>query len=328
MSKIFINGGMGYLGSHLAREALKVCHQVWLYDSLIYEQDPKMLEEIGNAHLIIGDTRNTELLEESLHRIQPDYVLHFAEFGSVYAANHNPRLTTDNNYEASKNVLALCESLGIKVLWNSSSSVYGTQQGDRFMKETDEVPLPTDEYVKNKLLMEDYIKTRPNLDIIVFRPATVFGIAPRLRIDLLSNHFTYMALAKGSIKIFDANAYRACIDINELTQAYLKVIEKGSWKHRTYNVGHHNMTKREYAEGVQAVVPCKLDSSSDITDPRNLRIDCTRFNEEFNFYPNTPYVESIAKVSQWIMANKENIEANQFIGILTMPFSEWQRMCQ
>lgn len=335
--RIFITGGLGYLGSHFAREAVKVGHTVMLYDSLIYEQDHvKMMEEINEqalcecdgAQLVIGDTRNTTLLRKSIESFKPDYVMHFAEFGSVYAANHNPRLTFENNYLASIEVLKICEEMGIKVIYNSSSSLYGTQKGDKFMKEDDEIPTPTDEYVKNKIRMEKYIEGQPNLDIIVFRPATVFGTAPRLRIDLLSNHFTYMAIAKGSIKIFDGNAYRACIDIDELTKAYLRVIEVGKWNHRVYNIGHHNMTKNEYAKGVQNVIKCELDSSSDITDPRNLRIDCSRFYDEFNWTPVTPYEDSISKVANWIHENQKEIEDNKFIGILTMPFSEWERMCK
>jgi nucleoside-diphosphate-sugar epimerase len=226
------------------------------------------------------------------------------------------------------NVLALCEEMNIKVLWNSSSSVYGTQKGNRLMNEDDVVPAPTDNYVKHKLMVEEWIKTRPNLKIIVFRPATIFGVAPRLRIDLLANHFTYMAIAKGVIKIFDGGAYRACLDVEELSQMYLKVIEKGEWKSLIYNVGHHNLSKSEYAKGVQNIVPCRMDDSTDITDPRNLRIDCSKFNNEFNFKYFISYEETIKKVANWIKKHLEDIEANQFNGILTMPYSEWQRMCK
>ena len=327
-NKIFITGGLGYLGSHFAKEAIKVGHKVCLYDSLVYEQDYEtMMKEIGDAKLIIGDHRNTELLEKSIRDFKPDYVLHFGEFASVYAANHNPRLTCDNNYQSTVRVLELCERLGIKVLWNSSSSLYGTQKTNKLMTEDDLIPEPTDEYVRNKIKVENYIKTRPKLKIVVFRPATIFGVAPRLRIDLLSNHFTYMAIAKGDVKIFDGNAYRACLDIDELSQMYLKVIKRGKWNHLIYNLGHHNMSKFEYAQGVKNVVPCRLDASSDMSDPRNLRIDCSRFNDEFDFKYSSSYEDTIRKVEMWIRANLKTIEANQFIGILTMPYSEWQRMC-
>lgn len=331
MSKILILGGLGYLGSHLAREAIKAGHEVCLYDSLIYEQDvTRMSKEIGidTSYIVIGDTRNSTLLVEVIKAFKPDYVVHFAEFGSVYASNHNPRLTYENNYLATLEVLKICEELNIKVLWNSSSSLYGTQKGDKLMTEDDPLPEATDNYVKHKIMVEEYIKSRPNLKCIVFRPATIFGIAPRLRIDLLSNHFTYMAIAKGSIKLFDGNAHRACLDIDELSEMYLKVIEKGSWNHLIYNLGHHNMTKLEYAQGVQDIIPCQLDSSSDISDPRNLRIDCTRFNTEFDFTPHIMYGQTILKVATWIMNNLKEIENNKFIGILTMPYDEWLRMCK
>ena len=328
MSKIFICGGMGYIGTHLAKQAIKVGHEVMLYDSLIYEQDwEKMLKEIGKAKFVFGDIRNMDLLMKSVIEFNPDYVCHFSDFASVYAANHNPRLTEENNYTYSKLFLAFCERQGIKVLYNSSSSVYGTQRIDKPMTEEDELPAPTDLYVKHKLLMEEYIKTRPNLNIIVFRPATIFGVAPRLRIDLLSNHFTYMAIAKGKIGVFDGTAHRACLDIDELSQMYLKVIAKGKWDSLIYNVGHHNMSKFEYAQGIQNVVPCSLDRSSDITDPRNLQIDSSKFNNEFEFEYFKTYEQTIKEVAEWIETNLETITKNEFIGILTMPYAEWLRMC-
>lgn len=328
MSKIFITGGMGYIGTHLAKQAIKAGHKVMLYDSLIYEQDwKKIMQGMSGVNFIFGDIRNTYLLGEALDNFKPDYVCHFSDFASVYAANHNPRLTEENNYTACMTALRMYEDRGIKVLYNSSSSVYGTQQIDKEMTEEDELPTPTDLYVKHKLLMEEYIKSRPNLDVIVFRPATIFGVAPRLRIDLLSNHFTYMAIAKGKIGVFDGTAHRACLDIDELSQMYLKVIERGKWDSLIYNLGHHNMTKFEYAQGIQNVIPCSLDRSSDITDPRNLQIDCSKFNKEFEFEYFKTYEQSIKEIAEWIEENLETITKNDFIGILTMPQAEWNRMC-
>src|SRR3989338_3533031 len=98
--RFFITGGMGYIGSLFAIEALKKGHDVCLYDSLIYEQNrARMLKEIsvGNTkgaelEFIIGDTRNTELLTSSLKKFKPSYVLHLGELSSVFACNHHPTL--------------------------------------------------------------------------------------------------------------------------------------------------------------------------------------------------------------------------------------------
>lgn len=337
--RIFITGGMGYLGSHLAREALKKGYDVHLYDSLIYEQNQKrMFLEIlkgkkkdAKLEFTIGDVRNTKLLEDTLKKFKPTFVAHFAELSSVYACNHNPTLTEDINFEASKNVLRICEKLKLKVLYNSSSSIYGTQKDFKLLTEDGNIPEPTDYYCRNKIKMEEYIRERvrknKNFKIIVFRPATVFGLSPRFRIELLPNHFTYLAVSRKLIPVSGLNAYRAAIDIEELTKGYMKVIEKGVWKHTFYNIGQHNFNKKEFAEGVQRVIACTIGAAPDIGDLRNLQINCSLFNEEFDFNPQISYEKSIERIAIWIEKNRENIENTNFVELLNMPLDKWRQIC-
>lgn len=337
--RFFITGGMGYLGSQFAKEALKKSDDVCLYDSLIYEQNPsRIIQEISenkkeSAELkfIIGDTRNKELLKSSLENFKPTYVLHFGELSSVYACNHNPIFTENINYKASKQVIDICEELNLKVLYNSTSSIYGTQKESKLMKEEDAFSEPTDYYCRYKLKMEEYIKNKteknPNFKIIVFRPATVFGLSPRFRIELLPNHFTYLAISRKMIRVSELNAYRAAIDIDELIQGYFKVIEKGKWKHLIYNIGHYNMSKKDFSTGIQKVVDCKIGSAPDIGDLRNLQIDCSLFNKEFDFNPNIPYKKSIEKIAKWIKNNLDNLENSNFAEVLNMPLNKWQQIC-
>lgn len=335
--RIFITGGLGYIGSAFAKEALKKGYAVALYDSLIYEQDPQnILQGITgkksnqNITYIIGDTRNVDLLERSIVEFQPTFVLHLAELSSVYSCNHNPPYTEDINYRASKKVLDVCEKLSIPVLYNSTSSLYGNQAKMRLMKEDDVLPEPTDYYCTYKLKMEAYIKQKvkknPKFKIIVFRPATVYGLAPRMRLELLPNHFTYLAVAKGVIRISELGARRAAISLQELTAGYFKVIEKGNWKHLVYNIGHHNMSKKEFAVGIQRIVTCELGSITDIGDLRNLQTDNSRFNTEFKFRPTTPYEETIKSVAVWVRSNLKVIEGSNYAGIINMSVAKWKEL--
>ena len=199
MPKIFITGGLGYLGSYLAKEALAKGYSVMLYDALIYEQDyRKILKEIESTkkpkaklEYVIGDTRNTELLKKSIENFRPDFLFHLAELSSVWACNHNPAFTKDINYEASKGVIDIGERLKIPIIYNSTSSLYGNQKEMRLLDEKTTLPVPTDNYCKYKLKMEKYIKDRvknnPKFKIIMLRPATVCGISPRMRMELLPN---------------------------------------------------------------------------------------------------------------------------------------------
>ncbi len=329
MSKIFITGGFGYIGSVLAREALKRGHEVCIYDSLIYEQNiERMGKEIGDVKYIIGDTRNLELVKECIEEFKPDYVFHLAELSSVYAANHNPKHTEDINYYATTELLTLCNDLGIKTIYNSTSSVYGTQKDMKLCTESDALHEPTDYYVKYKLEVEKYIQENNFKNIIVLRPATIFGLSPRFRIELLPNHFTYMAVSRKNIPVSGLNAYRAAMDIDELIEGYFKILEKGKWDSIIYNIGHLNMNKKEFAEGIQKVLPdTKISFAPDIGDLRNLQIDCTKFNTEFNFEPTLTYEVSIAKIANWLQEHKEEIEASNFSEMLNMPLSNWKQIC-
>ena len=336
--RFFITGGLGYIGSAFAKEAMKKGHDVVLYDSLIYEQDQnKILKEIVGSQksgatikLIVGDTRNIELLERSLNDFRPTYFLHLAELSSVYSCNHNPRYTADINFEASKKVLALFEKYGMPVIYNSTSSLYGNQKKLKLMSENDPLPKPTDNYCKYKLMMEKYIKDRltrnPNYKIVVFRPATVFGTAPRMRLELLPNHFTYLAIDKGVIKISELNAYRAAIDIKDLVAGYFKLIEKNSWKKLIYNIGHFNMSKKDFAEGIQALNKCRMSTMTDIGDLRNLQTDNSLFENEFKFKPKISYESTIKEVSDWVRKNLDELKKTDYAGVINMSLARWHEI--
>lgn len=338
--KFFITGGLGYIGSSFAREALKKGHEVCLFDSLIYEQNrERILNEIsGNnpkrpdLRLVIGDTRNYDLLVQSVKEFQPTYFMHWGDFSSVYSCNHNPVLTNDVCYGATKHIIDLCAKSGIPLFYNSSSSVYGNQPISQKMTEEDPIPEPTDLYCRNKLKIEKYIKqikiANPDFQVIVFRPATVFGLSPRFRIELLPNHFTYIAIANKVVTVADLNAYRAAIDINDLIAGYFKVIEKGTWSKLIYNIGHHNISKLEFALGIQVVTGCKIITIPDIGDLRNLQINCDLFDTEFDFKPAITYQDSVKKIADWISPNLTTIEGSNYNEMLNMPLSNWLKICK
>ncbi len=339
--RIFITGGLGYIGSAFAQKALKKGYDIVLYDSLIYEQDyERILNEIspdssknpkktGSVRLIIGDVRNTELLEQSIKEFKPDYLLHMGELSSVYMCDHNPRYAEDINYIASKKVMDICEKLNIPTLYNSTSSLYGNQKIMRLMNEKDDLPEPTDNYCKYKQKMEEYIRHKvtknKKFKIIVFRPATVCGLAPRMRIELLPNHFTYCAVANGVMRISELNSFRAAIDMQDLIDGYFAVIEKGNWKKLIYNIGHHNLSKKQFAAGIQSVVKSKIASIPDVGDLRNLQIDCSSFNAEFGFKPKVSYKKTVGQIAEWIKSNLQEIERTKFAGILNMSLERFMK---
>jgi nucleoside-diphosphate-sugar epimerase len=338
--KLFIIGGLGYVGSKLAQDAVSREYDVALYDSLIYEQDhARIINDIAGAAghsratFIMGDVRNKALLEESIRRFRPNFVFHFGELVGP-ACDHNPKFTEfaeDINYNGSKNVVDICADLAIPLVYNSSSSVYGNQQGVKSIREDHALPeKPASNYCRFKLLMEEYIKVKlqeiPRFRAIIFRPGTVGGVAPRIRLDLLPNHFTYCAVARGAIKISKPDPYRSAIDVKDLASAYLKVIEAGVWKRPVYNISNYNLAIIDYAKRIQTLEPCEIVSAQEGVDHRNLQIDCSTFENEFAYKPAMTYEDTVNAVAGWVKENKRTIEESDYAGVLNMPLDRWLKM--
>jgi nucleoside-diphosphate-sugar epimerase len=336
--KLFIIGGLGYVGSKLAQDAVSRGYDVTLYDSLVYEQDhARIIKDITGAAsrsrvtFIMGDIRNKALLEGSIRHFRPDFVFHFGELVGPHACDHNLKFGEDVNYNGSKNVVDICADLAVPLVYNSSSSVYGNQQGVKFIREDQVLPeKPANNYCKFKLLMEEYIKGKlqdtPRFKAIIFRPATVGGVAPRIRLELLPNHFTYGAIARGAIKISEPDSYRAVIDVRDLVSAYFKVIEADGWRWLIYNISGYSLTIIDYAKRVRNVAPCEIVSAQESLDLRDLQIDCSAFESEFAYNPAVTYEDTVNGVADWVKENKQTIEESNYAGILNMSLDRWLKM--
>lgn len=336
--KIFITGGFGFIGSKLAQEALKRGYSVFLYDSLAYKQDyRKIIKEIESKKKkdtklvwVIGDTRNTELLEESLKKFKPDFLFHFAEIVGIYACENNPKHTEEINFKASSEVIKIAEKFNIPTIYNSTSSLYGNQKTSKLLKENSPFPEFTDNYCKNKSKMEEYIidkiKSNPKYKIIVLRPATIWGVAPRMRIELLPNHFTYCAISKGNIKVSEPGSYRAEMDIDDIVASYFVIIGANKWKKRFYNVGSDNLSKMEVAKKIKSIIGCEIELIGNMGDTRNLRIDSANFYKDFKWKPKYSFEETVKKTEKWIRENLKEIGRNNFDGIINSPLDQWRKI--
>jgi nucleoside-diphosphate-sugar epimerase len=333
--KIFITGGFGYLGSLLAQKVLSKGWQVMIFDSLLYQQNYKKIsEEIKGSNkkswmdYVLGDTRNKSAVLKSIKKYNPDIVLHFGELVGVYACEKNLKLTRSVNYIGSKNVIGVCVALDTPLLYNSSSSVYGNKGEGKFMKETDLLPKPTDEYCKNKILIEKHIKDVLNKKrgwrAIIFRPATVCGPAPRMRLELLPNHFTYSAANKGIIRLAQPNASRAMMDIGDLTDAYVRVIDGMKWEKLIYNIGHYNWSKIKYTKVIQKETGCKIVISKEVGDSRNLGVDDSVFRKEFRWRPKKSFAESVKNIMKWVKIYGKASEKMKYAGVINMPLKIWR----
>jgi nucleoside-diphosphate-sugar epimerase len=267
--KILVTGGAGYIGSTLVPILLKQGYKVTVLDSLIFNQT-SLLDccADSNFEFIQGDICNHELVNSLIPEF--DIIIPLAAIVGAPACKRNPSLTRMVNYDAHMNIV---ENISIqqKVLFPTTNSGYGIGAKDSFC--TEDSPLnPISEYGKTKVEIEKALLDMGSA--ITFRLATVFGMSPRMRMDLLVNDFVYKAVKERSLVLFEEHFRRNYIHVRDVAKAFLFGIENyEKMKGEPYNVGlsSANLTKRQLAEKIKEYVPNLYIHSAEIGEDPDKR---------------------------------------------------------
>jgi nucleoside-diphosphate-sugar epimerase len=251
--KILITGGAGYLGSIMTPFFLGKGYDVTVLDNLMFGQAPLLDCCIyPGFDFIKGDICEDGLLKTLVPKF--DIIIPLAAIVGAPACKLNPTLTNLVNYEAYMNLIKMI-SPRQKVLFPTTNSGYGIGEKDAYCTEESALR-PISEYGRTKVKIE---KALLNTGMaITFRLATVFGMAPRMRMDLLVNDFTYRAFKDGVLVLFEDHFRRNYIHIRDVAKAFLYGIEQyDRMKGEPFNVGlsSANLTKRQLAEKIKEYVP-------------------------------------------------------------------------
>lgn len=250
---ILVTGGAGYLGSVLVPALLSKGYSVTVLDSLMFNQNP-LLECCANPDFdfVRGDICDEALISSLLPKF--DIVIPLAAIVGAPACKINPSLTRLVNLDAQ---LLMIESLSPsqKVIFPTTNSGYGIGEKDKFC--TERSPLrPLSEYGKAKVEVEKALLDSGKA--VTFRLATVFGLSPRMRMDLLVNDFTYRAFRDRFIVLFEEHFRRNFIHVRDVARAFIFGIENYErMKGEPFNVGlsSANLTKRQLCEKIKEYVP-------------------------------------------------------------------------
>ena len=285
---IFVTGGAGYVGSALIPNLLKKNYNVSVYDLYLYGDVFSDLKNNPNLNQIKGDIRDKKKLIEAAKNA--DAILHLACISNDPSYELNPALGKSINYDAFFNILEAAKKNKVKrIIYASSSSVYGVKKEKNVTEET--FPEPLTDYSKYKLECEKILlKSNLNgLEYIIARPATVCGYAPRLRADLTVNILTLNALINKKIKIFGGKQLRPNINIKDMAQAYEILLEAPGEKinREIFNIGYQNRTVEDIAKIVKNVID---DNSIEFeylstTDTRSYHINSGKIKRILNFEP-------------------------------------------
>lgn len=250
---VLVTGSAGYLGSILCEHLLDAGYSVTAIDSLMYGQT-SLFHLCANPafDFIQGDVRNEDLMKRLIEKA--DVIIPLAAIVGAPACKRDPWMTTSVNLEAVQLINRLRSPQQL-VIYPNTNSGYGASSGDTYC--TEDTPLePISLYGQTKVQAELELLESPNA--ITLRLATVFGTSPRMRLDLLVNHFVYTAITDGYLVIFEKDFKRNYVHIRDVADCMIYCI-KNSEKMvgRPYNVGLDaaNLSKEELALKVKEYVP-------------------------------------------------------------------------
>lgn len=308
--KILVTGGAGYLGSVMVPELLNNGYEVTVIDNFMYNQvsllDCCYKEQLN---IVRGDARDKSLLSQ--HLKQADVILPLACLTGAPLCDKLSFEARTIVYDAVKLVLEL-RGNGQSIIFPTTNSGYGVGQEGIYC--TEETPLnPVSLYGKLKAEIEEYLLADGN--VITLRLATVFGISPRMRLDLLVNDFTYRAVNDGSAVLYQAHFMRNYIHIRDVARAFLHCLENfNRMKDQPYNVGlsDANLSKWQLCEQIQKQVPnfCFVEAKvGQDPDKRNYIISNEKI-EATGFKPACSLEDGITELIKGYQIVKRNQYAN------------------
>jgi nucleoside-diphosphate-sugar epimerase len=326
VERVLVIGGAGYIGSVLSRMLLDRGYEVTVLDNLLYGRHgiEKFLDE-ESFTLIEGDMRSIETVMEAIQGV--DAVVHLGGLVGDPASSIDPQKTLELNYHSTKMIAEICKYHQInRFVFASTCSVYGRSESSSDLL-TEQSPLnPVSLYAKSKIKSE-----RALLDIrdgnfspTIFRKATVYGLSPRMRFDLVVNILSAKAHDEGTIPIFGGEQYRPNVHVADVAQAYIDCLESPieDVDGEVFNVGseEQNYQIEEIGEIVSKCFPeAEIDVQRGKEDERSYRVDFKKIEDILGY-------EAERTVQDGCLEIKKALESDQFENYSSEEYSNYKTL--
>jgi nucleoside-diphosphate-sugar epimerase len=313
MEKILITGGCGYIGTNLVKHLLKQKHKITVIDT----------QWFGN---FLPKHKNLKVYKMDIRNINHDIfnnlttVIHLASISNDPSSDLDPKLAWEVGALATYELLEISKKKKIKnFIYASSGSVYGISKKIKVDELTSKVPIS--DYNKQKMVTEKVIESfSKDFRTIIFRPATVCGISPRLRLDVSVNLLTYQAYKNKIINVLGGKQIRPNIHIDDMVSLYDFAL-KNKTLEGIYNAGFENISILDISKMIQKVTNCRINIKAS-NDPRSYRLDSSKIlskgfkpkknvniavEELLNFFKSNKYKASFKNINLQLM-QKINIK--------------------
>jgi nucleoside-diphosphate-sugar epimerase len=297
---VLVTGGAGYCGSLLVPQLLAEGYNVTVYD-LLYFGDSFLPKDNPRLKVIPGDIRDVAKLTSALQN--QDVVLSLACISNDASFELDESLSTTINLDAFEPMVVAAKKAGVKrFVYASSSSVYGVSDKPNVTEDHPLVPLTL--YNKYKGMCEPLLlkHTDDRFVGVIFRPATVCGYAPRLRLDLSVNILTNHAFTNNKITVFGGSQLRPNLHVQDYADLckLLLVAPTEKIANQIFNCGYQNMSIMEIAHMVKKVVEQEFPQKAPIDivttrtdDNRSYHINSDKIKKTLGFAPKHTIEEAV-----------------------------------
>jgi nucleoside-diphosphate-sugar epimerase len=302
---ILVTGASGYVGSALVPELLSQGFSVCAVDTFWFGDH---LKPHKNLIKIKQDIRN--LNASDLPDI--DIIIHLAAVANDPSADLDPNLSWEIGSLGTRNLCEIGKAKSIKLfILASSGSVYGIKSEPNVVEELDLVPISV--YNKVKMVKERIcLSYQRNYRVVIFRPATICGWSPRLRLDLAVNALTFGALKNREIIVYGGSQMRPQLHIDDMVKGYIWALGNDSLN-GIYNIGFENDSILDIANKVKSLIKSDIKILG-TNDPRSYKLDSSKLLET-GFFPSKNTLQAILELKYrfengFIVESEQNYNVN------------------
>jgi nucleoside-diphosphate-sugar epimerase len=303
-NRVLVVGGAGYLGSALVPMLLNRGYRVRVLDSLLFGRESlKSVENHPNFELVHGDVREIEAVVQTMKGC--DAVVDLAAIVGDPACEENPKLAMEINRAATRMLIDVGRGYGIRrFLFASTCSVYGASE---FLMDEHAQVAPISLYAQTKIDSERLLLEAKCADFhpTILRLATLFGLSPRPRFDLVVNLLTVRAIRVGKITVYNGEQWRPFMHVYDAARAFLACLEAYNLdvvSGEVFNAGSFELNYRlsEIAEIISTIIPTVEVERVENRDRRNYRVSFDKIHCRLGFVCERGLEQGVREITEMV----------------------------